>query len=253
MLLMRIIPVSFSARKCWPSTIRFSMIFMKSKAPHGSSGYVKVNFSYDFAFDGIRPRPIFALYSKGQKNIQAVTYLSDADNGRTLGPYPAGVYFASMITLAAKTQKEYIRVSIEKHKTKHLEFVFSPDGEIRGCVTACSKPEEKYIGRPDYSYHAVDENIQIQSIRIKGNGIQRTLSPVELDDSETYFLIARDDFCYDKCFAFFGLPAGSYQLTIHAQGYLPVEKNYSIQPGTPHYFRLTELTPEKEIAQKQEK
>ena len=57
-------------------------------------------------------------------------------------------------------------------------------------------------------------------------------------------LISRIDFCYKRYFGFFGLPAGDYSLSIKAEGYKPVEKKYSVMPGVPEDFRVTELTPE---------
>ena len=212
--------------------------------PRRSGGYLKINFSYQYDFEGIRPRPILVLVPSSKKSAETVTYLSNDDSGKIFGPFPAGDYFATMVAMAAKPQEKYIPVSIENDKTKELDFIFAPDGVIRGCVTAALDREDKFVGRPDYTYRAADENIHIQSIRLSGNGIQRKLRPVEGDTDRNDFLIVRDDYCYNKCFGFFGLPAGDYKVTIKAQGYKPFEKQYSIKPGIPKYFRVTELAPD---------
>jgi hypothetical protein len=149
-----------------------------------------------------------------------------------------------MAAMAAMPQKKYISVSLENNKTKELKFIFSPDGEIYGCVTTSLKPEDSFAGRPDYTYRAADEDIHVQFVQLKGNGIQRTLQPIEGDATENDFLISRKDYCYNNCFGFFGLPAGDYKLFIKAKNYKPVEKSYSVKPGTPKYFRATELTPD---------
>ena len=115
---------------------------------------------------------------------------------------------------------------------------------IHGCGTASLEREDKFAGRPDYTYQAADENIHIQSIQLTGNGIQRMVQPIEGDDTRDDFFIIRDDYCYNKCFGFFNLPAGDYKVAINAQGYKPVEKYYSIKPGMPKYFRVTELQPD---------
>ena len=209
---------------------------------HGPGGYVRIHFDYTYELDGIRPRPILILVPEGKKNAQTVTYLGDNDNGKVFGPFPAGEYSAAMVAMAARPQQKYVRVSIENKKTKELTFVFSPDGEIYGCVTAPFQPEETYIGKPDYTYRSADENIHIQFIRLDGDGIERTLQPVDGTPSENGVLIWRNDYCYNKCFGFFGLPAGDYKLLIKAKGYKPVEKTYSVIPGVPRYFRVTELT-----------
>ena len=43
-------------------------------------------------------------------------------------------------------------------KQKRLDFVFTPDGVIRGCVTASLEPEDKSSGMPDYRYRSLDTN-----------------------------------------------------------------------------------------------
>ena len=212
----------------------------KGASLHRSGGYIKIHFEYTYQHDGIRPRPILVLVPNGKKNAETVTYLSHKDNGRILGPFPAGDYSAIMVAMAAKPQQK--SVSIESNKTKELNFVFLPDGEIYGCVTASLKPDEKFIGKPDYTYRSVDESIHIQYIELKGNGIRRTLKPIEGKFNDNEVLISRRDYCHNKCFGFFGLPAGEYKVVIKAKGCQPVQKSYSVKPGAPKYFRATELT-----------
>lgn len=38
------------------------------------------------------------------------------------------------------------------------------------------------------------------------------------------------------------LPAGDYELTIHADGDQPIAKHYAVKPGMPIYFKATELS-----------
>jgi pimeloyl-ACP methyl ester carboxylesterase len=211
---------------------------------HRSGGYVQIHFEYTYAFNGIRPRPVFILLPKGKKNAKTVSYLSNNDNGRILGPFPAGDYFAAMAAMAAKPQKKFVPVTIEKNKTKELNFSFSPDGVIHGCVAAPYKPDDKFSGRPDDLHRSVDETIRIQFVRLNGNGIRRTLQPAKKDGADDVSLLTRKSFCNHKCFDFYGLSAGEYQLVIKAQGYQPLEKEYAVKPGVPQYFRVTELTPE---------
>ena len=209
-----------------------------------TGGYIKIHFAYNYEFDGVKSHPMFILRPVGKKDAETVTYLSDHENDKILGPFPSGDYFASMITTAGKSNKKYVPVSIESSKTKDLDFVFKPDGEIRGFLTTSMKPEDKSPGRPDAVYQSVDENINIQSITLKGNGVQRILKPIEGEDVNFWdLIISRADFCYKKFFGFFGLPAGDYNLFIKAKGYKPIEKKYSVIPGIPKDFRATELRP----------
>ena len=210
-----------------------------------SGGYLKVHFSYNYDYEGLKPKRALILRPSGKKKGETVTFLDDGDNGKILGPFPVGNYLASMVTMAARTTKQYVPVSIERHQTKELDFVFTPDGMIRGCVTAALNQEDEFVGRPDYRYRSIDTKIHIQSITLKGDGIHRKLQPIEGAENNSFdFLILRDDICNNNCFGFFGLPAGVYKLTIKAQGFKTIEKKYSVIPGTPEYFRVTELTPE---------
>jgi pimeloyl-ACP methyl ester carboxylesterase len=219
----------------------------QSSSPHRTGGYIKVNVSYTYDFDGIRPRPILILRPTNNKDADIITYLSD--NDKITGPFPTGDYLASTVTMAGKTIRKYVPVSIESNKTEKIDFVFTPDGVIRGCVTMPLKVDDEVVGMPDYRYRSVDRKIKIQSITLEGSGIHRVLNQIEGEDINNFdWAISRDDICYNKCFGFFGLPAGDYKLTINAQGYKPSVKKYSVKPGIPEYFRVTELTPNRNFS-----
>jgi len=220
----------------------------QSASLHRSGGYIKVHFAYNYELDGVRPQSRFVLRPVGKKNAETITYLSDDDNGKIFGPYPYGKYYASLLTAAGKSIAKYVPVSIESNKTKALNFVLIPDGVIHGWVTTSLKPEDKFVGRPDVVYRSADNKINIQSITLTGNGILRILQPIMGEDVNYWDLfdlfISRSDFCYNKFFYFFGLPAGDYNILIKAKGYKPIEKKYSVIPGIPKDFRATELTPD---------
>ena len=216
-----------------------------SESLHRSGGHFRIHFAYNYEFDGVRPRPMLILTPIGEKGAETVTFLSDDDNGRILGPFPTGEYYASIVTSSGKPSKKYVPVSIESNETSELDFVFTPDGVIHGCVTTSQKSEENFVGMPDYIYRSDDRKINIESITLKGNGIDRALQPIRgeyINDND--YLISRADLCYNECFGFFGLPAGDYQLTIKAEGYKSIVKNCSVMPGVPTDFRGTELTPD---------
>lgn len=217
----------------------------QSTSPRRSGGYLKIHFSYNYEFDGVRPQPMFILRPVGKKNVETAIYLSSYDNGKTYGPFPSGEYLASMLTESGKSTRKYIPVTIESNETKDLDFVFSPDGEIRGYVATSLEPDDKAPGRPKVVYQSADEKINIQSIELTGNGIHRALKPIEGEDVNFWDLyISRTDFCSNRYFGFFGLPAGDYNILIKAEGHKPLEKKYSITPGMPNDFRAIELTPD---------
>ena len=219
----------------------------QSGSLHRSGGYLKIHFAYNYDFDGVRPRPMLILTPTGTKGSETVTFLSDNDNGRIIGPFPTGEYNASIVTTATagKPSKKYVPVSIESNETSELDFVFTPDGVIRGCVTTPQKPEDKFVGMPDYKYRSDDRKINFETITLKGNGVDRVLQPIRgeyVNDND--YLISRADFCYNECFGFFGLPAGHYKLTIKAEGYKSMVRNFSVMPGIPKFFRVAELIPD---------
>ena len=216
----------------------------QSALAHQSGGFVKVHFDYTYPLKGTRPETIFVIVPVAKKKAEIVTRLWESDNDKTFGPFPPGDYYAAMVAMAAKPRKKYIFFSIENNKTKELNFVFEPDGELYGCVTAVLKTKDKFAGRPDITYQSEDEAINIQYVQLTGNRMQRTLQPLVPHPQDDFFLIERKDYCTSKCFGFFGLPAGDYTLFIKAQGYQPVEKKYSVVPGVPKRFRETELRPE---------
>ncbi|MFH1983250.1 MAG: alpha/beta hydrolase [Pseudomonadota bacterium] len=208
-------------------------------------GHVRVHCAYTYDVDGVRPGQALILRPADQPDAQILTLFSADDNGGIVGPFPAGDYLADMAVSGGKTRRNGVPVTVTDGETAALEFIVVPDGEIIGCVTAPLSPEDRSIGMPDYRYRAVDRSIVIKSVALAGEGIRRRPDPVTGEEITDYdYLIARNDFCYNQCFGFFGLPAGDYSLTILAAGYRPLEKRYSVTPGTPQAFRTTELMPE---------
>ncbi len=212
-----------------------------------SGGYLQLHFSYNYPFEDVRPWPSLILRPIGKKHAETVISLSADDTGKILGPFPPGDYSASITAMAADPDDKNVPVSIERNKTKELNFVFTPDGIISGYVTTALKPEDRPVGMPAERYLPADKKIAIQSITLRGAGVQRILHPLE-DEDVNYidYIISRADFCHNGFFYFFGLPAGVYELIINAQGYKSIVEKYSVVPGKQKEFRVTELIPEKQ-------
>jgi len=214
----------------------------KRSSHHRSGGYLRVHFAYDDGFDGVRPVPKLILRSAEKEDTETVAFLNDVENGGILGPFPPGEYIASMVAMASAPRENSVPVSIESDRTNELDFLLAPDGVIRGCVTASLEPEDRFAGKPDYTYRTIDQKIDILSITLNGKGIHRVIRQKKGEAVNYYdLLISRTDFCYDTCFGFFGLPAGDYRLFINSEGYRPIVKKYSVIPGAPEYFKVTEL------------
>jgi len=217
----------------------------KANGPlHQAGGHIKINVSYSYEFDGIRPRPILILRPGNNKKADIITHLPSDNQSNVVGPFPPGDYLASVVTMAGKTRGKAVPVSVESNTAQEIDFTFIPDGVIRGCAVMPIKQDDKVMGMPDYNYREADNKIKINSIILQGEGVHRVLEQTKGKDINNYdWAISRSDICYNKCFGFFDLPEGDYTLTINAQGCEPNVKEYTVKPGVPAYFRVTELIP----------
>jgi pimeloyl-ACP methyl ester carboxylesterase len=205
---------------------------------HPSGGYLKIQFSYNHPFEGERPEPTLILQPIDKKRGKMEIRLSADDNGRVLGPFPAGEYSATFGALTA-IGKRYVPVTIENNETSELKFVLTPDKIICGTLISAMQSKDWSAGMP------YQENFKIQSITLNGTGIHRRLPLLEGEDVNiSDYIILRADCYYKGNFFFFGLPPGEYELIIRAQGYKPFVKECFVKAGKQLDPMLVELTPE---------
>jgi len=205
---------------------------------HPSGGYLKIHFSYNHSFEGQRPDPTLILQPVGKKRAEMEIRLSANDNGRVLGPFPAGDYLAGLGAFTA-IGKGFVPVTIENNETSELEYVLTPINVIYGTLISTLQSKDWAAGMP------YQENFTIQSITLKGDGIHRKIRLLEGEDVYLLdYIIPRADFYYKGNFVFFGLPLGEYELIIRAQGYKPFVKKCFVKAGKQLDPMLVELTPE---------
>ncbi len=218
---------------------QYNAIINTSSNPSG--GYLKIHFSYDHHFEGERPEPTLILQPAGKKRAEMEIRLSANDNGRILGPFPAGDYLAAFGALTA-IGKGYLPVTIENNETRELKYVLTPDNIVYGTLTSALQSKDWSAGMP------YQENFTIQSITLKGTGIHREPHLLEGEDVNIYdYLIPRADFYHKGNFLFFGLPAGEFELIIRAQGYMPFVKKCFVKAGKHNDPMIVELTPEESM------
>ncbi|MDM8516810.1 alpha/beta hydrolase [Desulfobacterales bacterium HSG16] len=205
---------------------------------HPSGGYLKIHFSYHHSFDGERPEPTLILQLIGKKHAEMEIKLRADDNGRILGPFPAGDYLTTFGAFTA-IGKGNVSVTIENQETCELKYVLTPDNVIYGTLISALQSKDWAAGMP------YQENFTIQSITLNGTGIHRKSHLLEGDDVNILdYFIPRAD-CYHKGnFFFFGLPAGEFELVIRAQGYKPFVKKCFVKSGKQLDPMHVELTPE---------
>jgi len=217
-------------------------IYQKSKVSDTIPGNrLFVDFSFDFPKE--LPRPMSGLYLRpvDEKGVETWIYLSPEDTGQEHGPFPSGNYEVSIIAPAFLPEPFKIPISIEEGTVPRVQFSMKPVGYLRGYI---AKSEQPYMqaGKD----RQPDTEIEVQSITLRGDGIDRTLTPLqekEISNSELFpeHYLSERDFTTQGTFFFFGLPAGKYELTINAIGYKPYSETCNVRPGQYQNTMVIEL------------
>jgi len=198
-----------------------------------------VDFSFDFPAD--QPRPLSALLLRpvNKKSAETWLYLNPEDTGRDYGPFPPGNYEVSMIAPAFVPEPVRVPITIAEGRVPSVEFSMKPTGYLRGYIV---KNDPGYFQAGESRQHNTE--VEIQSITLKGNGIERILSPLQEEvggDSEQYpsptdstyseQYLSGTDYTVNGQFFFFDLPGGEYELTINAKGYRSYSQVCNVSPG----------------------
>ena len=180
-------------------------IYQKSKDLDATPGNrLLVDFSFDFPKE--LPLPVSALYLRpvDEKGAETWIYLSPDDTGRDHGPFPSGNYEVSVIAPAFVPEPASIPISIEEGTVPRVQFSMKPAGYIRGYVAKNKQPYMQ-AGKNRQS----DTEIEIQSITLRGSGIERTLIPLKEETSYSELFpehyLSQTDFTSEGTFFFFGL------------------------------------------------
>ena len=218
--------------------------YQKTKASDKISGNrLCVDFSFDFPEELPRPMPALLLRPVDKKGAETLLYLSPEDTGREHGPFPSGNYEVSMIAPAFAPEPVSIPIRIEEGMVPKVKFSMKPVGYLRGYVV---KNERNIQAGKD---RQPDTEVQIQSITLRGSGIDRTLIPLqgeEISYSEHYssHYLSETDFTFEGTFFFFGLPAEEYELTINAKGYEQYSEKCNVKIGQYQNTIIIELVKE---------
>jgi hypothetical protein len=206
------------------------------------AGQVRVDFSFAGGAAGARGLPGLVLApvaANGSPRHSVVITLTEHDAGRSVGPIAAGVYDASLVAGSFKTEPRRVRVNIEPGRTPTLSFRLTPQGSLSGYVGA----DADWVDNPAGSYRPPHPTIRIRSITLAGPGTRRTLVPRGGGGNALERYLDGQDDAVNAFFSFVDLPAGSYELTIDAEGYLPHTSHHSVVPGQPGRLRPIVLTP----------
>jgi len=198
----------------------------------------------DFSFEAPDewPRPPMALLLHPTDEQQSETWLNlgpDA-SGHEYGPFPAGDYDVSLIAAGFAPEPVRAPVTIAAGQIPRIAFAMKPRGSLVGYVVTVDEGL-----RQAGTYVGPDEEVPIQSITLRGAGLTRTLIPsaeveAEVDPAEPY--LTGTDYVGQGVFYFCNLPAGSYDLTIEADGYEPYRTVRDVRPGRYEGELTIELT-----------
>ena len=91
-----------------------------------------------------------------------------------------------------------------------------------------------------------DRGLNIQTVTLKGAGIERTLHYVVNENINYYdYFLSSTDFCSKNYLHFLRLAAGEYEVKITAKGFRPSVKTNKVKPGRPANIQAVELVVEK--------
>ena len=121
-------------------------------------------------------------------------------------------------------------IVVEPGSAAALHFVQRPQGTLAGYVG----DDGDSLSRPAGSWRPPHPSLRIRSITLEGAGIRRRLEPQPggIDEALAHFANGLDH-AFRTSFSFVDLPAGSYELTIEADGREPHRSRHTIVPGRP--------------------
>ncbi|MBI9092789.1 MAG: alpha/beta hydrolase [Desulfobacterium sp.] len=201
--------------------------YQKAKATDKISGNrLRVDFTFDFPKELPRPMPALYLRPADKKGGETWLYISPDDTGREYGPFPSGDYEVSLVAPAFTPEPFSRSIHIEPGAVPSATFILKPVGYLRGYVVKHGQRDILVGASPQ-----PDTGIEIQSITLSKGDVHRTLIPLQEDDSDSEYYLSATDFSSKGTFFFFGLPGGTYDLTLIAKGYETYSGIYTVVPG----------------------
>jgi pimeloyl-ACP methyl ester carboxylesterase len=207
-----------------------------------SSGSVRVRFSLSGDNDGSATTPVLWLRPVDRRDDAIAIPMRSEDTPRDFGPIPHGDYEASLVVQSFKTVPSKQRLTVVAGQRSDLQFTLTAQGVLLRYVTARTNSTDLPAG----GYLPPDRSIKIDSISLRGLGVERKLIPRPKEDSfEIDRYLAGEDDAVQGRFSFVNLPAGEYQLTVLAEGYQPYSESCTVSPGYPGPWRPILLEPAK--------
>ena len=230
-------------------SFKISRIFETHHADQASDekpalGKLSVRYTYADEASATDVVPFMVLTPTDKKRENNILIrLIGPEKTHALGPFPAGAYKATILADVFRASPVQADVVIRPGKTPVLEFVLTPDGWLGGYIAKTMHGEKN----PPGVYLPIDEGVQVQSVRLTGEGIDRTLWPETEKHNfsvTSVNLSPGTDWAAGGAFCFYHLPKGKYRLTINADGFEPYTQCWQVIPGratSPKGIKLTPL------------
>ncbi|TKB25467.1 alpha/beta hydrolase [Desulfopila sp. IMCC35006] len=177
----------------------------------------------------------------GREPADGIIINMGSDRGaHVFGPFPPGIYNISLLAESFRTEPARLKVAIRSNGTVATTFELKPNGSIVDFIRQKFYKDENPAG----TYMLPEENITIRSIRLTGNGVDRTLVPTK--ENELKFVenaLDRRDWATKTLFAFYNLPEGEYRLIVEADGYENKVVQRQVTPGHLNVFNGIVMKP----------
>jgi hypothetical protein len=208
-----------------------------AEAPAAAQGRLRLLFRYASSSGAPRAQPLLLLTPAGDRGARISSPLNPEDSGREIGPFPAGAYDASLVAYGYRTEPAVIPLTVGDARSTTLGFRLVPQGTLSGFVST------RRADPPAGAYFPPHDGIRVRSVTLQGAGLRRTLVP-EGDGSDALErYLAGKDHAFGTYFSFVGLPEGTYELTIRADGHRAASVSYHVVPGEYGYSRPIVLEP----------
>lgn len=209
-----------------------------AEAPTAAEGRVRLLFRYEGSSNAPRAQPLLLLTPAAGRGPRMSSPLNPEDSGREIGPFPAGAYDASLVAYGYRTEPTVIPLTVGDARSTTLGFRLLPQGTLSGFVAA--RRADSTAG----AYYPSQGEIRVRSVTLQGAGLRRTLEPEGdgADALERY--LAGEDHAFGTYFSFVGLPEGTYELIIRADGYRTESATYHVVPGEYGFSRPIVLEPQ---------
>ncbi|OQC55340.1 MAG: PGAP1-like protein [Deltaproteobacteria bacterium ADurb.Bin022] len=220
---------------CSPEMLRHFQAVLAATEDHKdktyvrSRGYLQVEHAFDPPGTKIPSQMSLVLAPSGTRQKEKQLKINPFQFRQETGAIVPGRYDVSLCALGFRTEPDHQALEIKAGQITDAKFTLKPQGMIANLIYAKTAMDDRFWG----FYKELPDKVKIRAIRLSGPGVSRSLTPDDkMNDREVLatFLASRD-YAYKNSFAFFDLPAGTYDLTIEADGCDPWSEKVKAQPG----------------------